>query len=157
MKFNTNEEGGWIIPEGSNITVDIPDYSVIGNYCKIGDYCTIGNGCIIGDGFTIGYDCEIGDYCTIGDYCKFGDCCKFGYGCEIASIKIVKLMTLSNVDGSGRQVKLIFDGENVHIEAGCFFGDVNGFCEKAEKEGKHFYSKIIRNNAFMMLEHYKIS
>jgi hypothetical protein len=64
-------------------------------------------------------------------------------------------MTLSNVDGSGRQIKLIFDGEKIHVEAGCFFGDVNYFCEKAESEGKHFYSKIIRANALAILEHYK--
>jgi hypothetical protein len=64
-------------------------------------------------------------------------------------------MTLSNVDGSGRQIKLIFDGKDVHVEAGCFLGNVNDFCEKAENEGKQFYSKIIRTNALAMLDYYK--
>jgi hypothetical protein len=63
-------------------------------------------------------------------------------------------MTLSNVDGSGRQIKLIFDGKKIHVEAGCFFGNVNDFCEKAESEGKYFYSKILRTNALVMLDYY---
>jgi acetyltransferase-like isoleucine patch superfamily enzyme len=179
MNFEKNERGGWIISAGTEIAADIPEYSNIGNCCKIGDYlkigygCTFGDGCEIGDGCTfgngcrfgdnckIGNDCRFGIVCTFGNHCKFGygceigDCFKFGDGCKIASISIIKMITLSNLDGSGRQIKLIFDEKKIHVEAGCFFGSVNEFCAKAEGEDKHFYSKIIRANASAMLEHYK--
>jgi hypothetical protein len=183
MNFKTNKKGGWIVPPFTVISAwtVVPDSSefgygcTLGYGCTFGNVCTFGSGCTFGNVCTFGYDCKFGYGCKFGNVCTFvndyafGYGCKFGYGCtfgnvctfgndcQINTIKIVKLMTLSNVDDSGRQVKLIFDGRNVHVEAGCFFGNVNDFCEKAESEGKHFYSKMIRANALEILDYYKIS
>ena len=153
---------------------DIPAFSTLGNDCKLGNgctlgnYCKLGNGCTLGDGCTLGNcctfgdccdlgdDCIFGDYCklgndcTFGDYCKLGDYCTLGYelnpgehlqwlGAEVESF-----LTLSNVDGSGRQVKLVKHvNSTVMVEAGCFLGTVDEFVAKAEDEGKLRYARLI--------------
>jgi len=58
-------------------------------------------------------------------------------------VTVLSWLTVSNVDGSGRQIKLVRHAEGVKVEAGCFIGTVPDFCKKAESEGKHRYVKII--------------
>lgn len=135
MDFQRNELGGWIVPDGTTLppgTV-VPSYSYIGNYCTIGNDCTIGDRCRIGNDCTIGYGCSIGNYCTIG------------YGCTWLGVQVYKWLTLANVDGSGRQLKVVVavDG-SVKVEAGCFVGTADEFCKKAAAEGKGTYVAVVR-------------
>jgi NDP-sugar pyrophosphorylase family protein len=168
--FNTNNLGGWIIPAGTEIAAEtgIPSYSeigdgcTIGDRCKIGNYCTIGDRCTIGNYCTIGNDCTIGNYCTIGDGCKIGDDCTIGYGCKIGNyctigdgckigddctwlgVKVKSWLTLANVDGSNRQIKIVRSDEGeIKIEAGCFIGTLDEFIAKAKSEGKLRYVAVI--------------
>ena len=110
MTYETNELGGWIVPDGTTLPpgTGVPSYSTIGNGCTIGDGCTIGN------------------YCTIGDGCTIGN------GCTWLGVQVSKWLTLANVDGSGRQLKVVVavDG-SVKVEAGCFVGTADEFCKKA--------------------------
>ena len=132
--FKTNNLGGWIIPAGTEIAAEteIPRYSEIGNDCTIGDYCTIGNGCTIGDYCTIGNGCTIGNRCTIGD------------GCTWLGLKVKSWLTLANVDGSNRQIKIVKSIEDkIKIEAGCYTGTLDDFLAKAKSEGKLRYVSVI--------------
>ena len=162
--FKTNNLGGWIIPAGTEIAAEtgIPRYSEIGDGCKIGNDCTIGYGCSIGGGCTIGnccsigggckigdcceigYGCTIGDGCKIGNDCTIGDGCTIGYGCTWLGVKVKSWLTLANVDGSNRQIKIVrSDGGEIKIEAGCFIGTLDEFIAKAKSEGKLRYVAVI--------------
>ena len=129
MTYETNELGGWIVPDGTTLPPGavVPSYSYIGNDCTIGDRCRIGNDC------TIGYGCSIGNYCTIG------------YGCTWLGVQVYKWLTLANVDGSGRQLKVVVavDG-SVKVEASCFVGTADEFCKKAAAEGRGTYVAVVR-------------
>ena len=132
--FNTNNLGGWIIPAGTEIAAEtgILSYSEIGDGCTIGDRCTIGHNC------TIGRNCTIGNDCTIGNYCKIG------YGCTWLGVKVKSWLTLANVDGSNRQIKVVrSDEDEIKIEAGCFVGTLDEFIDKAKSEGKFRYVAVI--------------
>ena len=60
-------------------------------------------------------------------------------------------MTMANVDGTGRQIKLVYGTcGNVKVEAGCFCGTVDEFCVKAEGEGKTMYSAVVKAVASTM-------
>ena len=144
--FNTNNLGGWIIPAGTEIAAEtgIPSYSEIGNCCTIGDGCKIGNRCSIGDCCTIGNDCTIGDCCKIGNRCTIGYGCEIGYGCTWLGVKVKSWLTLANVDGSNRQIKIVRSDEGeIKIEAGCFIGTLDEFIAKAKSEGKLRYVAVI--------------
>ena len=126
--FNTNEKGGWIIPAETAVApgTHIPNYSEIGNGCKIGDDCKIGN------------DCEIGDCCEIGNGCKIGDVCIW------LGVKAKSWLTLANIDGSGRQIKVVRSvDDEIKIEAGRFQGVLAEFIDRAKAEGKLRYVSII--------------
>ena len=111
MTYETNELGGWIVPDGTTLPpgTGVPSYSTIGNGCTIGDGCTIGN------------------------------------GCTWLGVQVSKWLTLANVDGSGRQLKVVVavDG-SVKVEAGCFVGTADEFCKKAAAEGKGTYVSVVR-------------
>ena len=114
--LNTNNLGGWIIPAGTEIAAEteIPSYS------------------------------EIGNYCTIGDGYKIGDDCKIGAGCTWLGVKVKSWLTLANVDGSNRQIKIVRSDEGeIKIEAGCFIGTLDEFIAKAKSEGKLRYVAVI--------------
>jgi hypothetical protein len=51
---------------------------------------------------------------------------------------------MSNVDGSGRKINVIVHTEGIKIEAGCFGGTLDEFCEKAVSEGKTRYARVVR-------------
>ena len=165
MNFETNNEGGWIVPANTDIppNTQIPDYSELDNDCTLGDGCELGNGCtlgswcILGDRCKLGNRCILGNHCELGDYCILGSWCMLGNGCELGNrcilenVTVHKFMTLANVDGTGRQILLIKHDGGILVRAGCFVGTVEAFCEKAESEGKHFYSKVIKCNSDLLL------
>ena len=143
--MKTNSKGGWIVTEYETIPHHsvIPDYSELGDGCTLGDRCTLGDGCKIGNGCTLGDECKIGSGCKLGDGCTLGDECKIGDRCTLENLKAVKWCTLGNVDGSGRQILIVWDGTQTKVRAGCFLGTVEAFAEKAASEGKHLYAKMI--------------
>ena len=153
MTYETNELGGWIVPDGTTLPPGavVPSYSYIGDYCTIGNGCTIGNSCRIGNYCTIGYSCTIGNGCRIGYGCSIGNDgtignrCIIGYGCTWLGVQVSKWLTLANVDGSGRQLKVVVavDG-SVKVEAGCFVGTADEFCDRAKDEGKGTYVAVVR-------------
>ena len=53
-------------------------------------------------------------------------------------------MCMSNVDGSGRKINIIVHTGGIKIEAGCFGGTLDRFCEKAAAEGKTRYARVVR-------------
>ena len=135
MTYETNELGGWIVPDGTTL----PPGTVVPSYSYIGNDGTIGHGCTIGNGCRIGYGCSIGNDGTIGNRCIIG------YGCTWLGVQVYKWLTLANVDGSGRQLKVVVavDG-SVKVEAGCFVGTADEFCKKAAAEGKGTYVAVVR-------------
>ena len=82
-------------------------------------------------------DTVIGDGCKIGDDCTIGYDCKIGYGCTWLGVKVKSWLTLANVDGSNRQIKIVRSDEGeIKIEAGCFIGNLDEFIAKSKSEGK---------------------
>lgn len=118
MDFETNDSGGWIVPEGTEIPNDtsIPACSVLGNGC------TLGNGCRLGD------------------------------NCKLEGVVANRWMTLANVDGSGRQILIVTDGESIKVRAGCFIGSPEEFALKARRERKYLYADIIPHAAKSMIK-----
>jgi hypothetical protein len=62
---------------------------------------------------------------------------------------------MDNVDGSGRRVHIYVHTEGILVRAGCFRGTLAEFCEKAAKEGKHFYAKVVEAAALACAEEVK--
>ena len=122
----------------------IGTHATIGKGVTIGRYAKIGRGATIGKGVTIGYSTKIGAHATIGKGVTIGYSTKIGRRLTWCGLKIRAWMCLSNVDGSGRQVKVLVHTEGVSVEAGCFFGTLDEFCAKAESEEKHRYSVVVR-------------
>ena len=114
------------------------DENTLGNWNKLGNCNKLGDGNILGDTTTLGDDNTLGDSNTLGDKLRFGKRLKLS-GC-----KVLALMCLSNVDGSGRKINVIVHTEGIKIEAGCFGGTLDEFCEKATSEGKPRYARVIR-------------
>ena len=133
LEFPRNKRGGWVVPPWAALPdgVVVPPCSEIGNCVKIGDHATIG------------------DEATIGNYVKIGNCVKIGAfvkicrECVIEGVKVKRILTLGNVDGSGRQVLLIWHAGGVLVRAGCFRGTVGEFVARAASEGKHIYAAVI--------------
>jgi hypothetical protein len=54
-------------------------------------------------------------------------------------------INISNVDdGLGREINISVHNGEIKIEAGCFSGTLDEFCEKAESENKKRYSRVVR-------------
>ena len=104
----------------------------------------MGDGWKVGDGWKLGDGCELGAGSKLGDGCKLGAYCTLGEDAVWLGGTVKHWLTLSNVDGSGRQIKAVrhTDGE-VKIEGGCFIGSLDEFVAKAQNEGKSKYVAII--------------
>ena len=96
-------------------------------------------GWIVPDGTTLPPGTVVPSYSYIGNYCTIG------YGCTWLGVQVYKWLTLANVDGSGRQLKVVVavDG-SVKVEAGCFVGTADEFCDRAKDEGKGTYVAVVR-------------
>lgn len=104
-------------------------------------------GWIIPKGANIPSWTVIPDYSELGNFCNFGSCCKFGENISMEGKAVKYFMQSDNIDGSGRRIQFIYDGEDVFIRAACFFGASEEFCDKAAKEGKTVYPRIVRSIA----------
>ena len=169
--FEINENGGWIVPDGTEIWPDtiIPDYSTLGLMCKLGDgctlgykctlgkgctlgvgcklgdECTLGGDCTLGDGCELGYGCKLGDRCTLGDGCELGQECKLGDGCTWLGVKVERFMTAANIPGSGQQVTVVLGSCGaVKVEDCFYFGTADEFCALVESEGGLIYARVVR-------------
>ena len=79
----------------------------------------------------------VGDGCTLGDYCKLGS------DTQWMGVTVQSWLTLANVDGTGRQVKVVKHGGGDRVEVGCFQGTLEEFCAKAAGEGKDRYVRVV--------------
>ena len=115
MQFETNARGGWVIPAYTSIPAhtSIPAWSEIGAYCKLGNSCKIGHGCDL------------------------------GANTQWMGVTVESWLTLANVDGTGRQIKVVKHAKGVRVEAGCFQGTLEDFCIQAASEGKDRYVRVI--------------
>ena len=145
--------GSWVtIGDGSTIG----DGTKIGDRVKIGDGVKIGHSAEIGEGARIGDGVGIGNWGTIGHSVKIGERVEVGYGATIGGgveigdkfscegLKVIDFFTMSNVDGTGRQLHIYVHTEGISVRAGCFIGTLDEFCEKAKKEEKHLYVVTVR-------------
>ena len=114
------------------------DFTEIGDYAEIGDCTRIGKWAKIGNHVEIGKSVEIGEWAIIGDHVKIGD----KFRCE--GLEVIDFFTMSNIDGTGRRIHIYVHTKGITIRAGCFLGTLDEFCEKAEEEGKHLYSRTVR-------------
>ena len=87
---------------------------------------------------------DFGDDNTLGKCNKFGDNLRFGKRLKLSDCKVLALMCMSNVDGSGRKINVIVHTEGIKIEAGCFGGTLDEFCKKATSDGKTRYARVVR-------------
>ena len=115
MQFETNARGGWVIPAYTSI----PAHTSIPAWSEIGAYCTLGNSCTLGHG------------------------CDLGANTQWLGVIVESWLTLANVDGSGRQIKVVKHAEGVRVEAGCFQGTLEDFCTQAASEGKDRYVRVV--------------
>jgi carbonic anhydrase/acetyltransferase-like protein (isoleucine patch superfamily) len=126
-------------------------YTTLGNYTTLGDDATLGNWVTLGDESTLGNNVTLGDYATLGDDAvigrnpRIGAEVKFGKRTTIEGVKLVKHMTMANVDGSGRQIQIYIHTEGILVRAGCFCGSLEEFCTKALSEGKLLYTRVVRS------------
>lgn len=118
--YPLNKRGGWIIPDVAFVVAaEIPALSEVGDRTTFGD------------------ETKFGDETTFGDRTKFGD------ETTIEGVKDARIICLSNVDGSGRQVQIITNGVETKVRAGCFVGTVAEFTKRALDEGKAYYAAIV--------------
>ena len=95
-------------------------------------------GWMVPDNTVIPKSTEIPALSVLGDWCTLGEECTLEGGA------VSRWLTLSNVDGSGRQVLIILrpDGA-VAIRAGCRLCGLEEFVEAALSEGKPYYAAVI--------------
>ena len=115
-----------------------------GNKNTLGDSNTLGNKNTLGDSNTLGNRNTLGNDNTLGNWNTLGNCLRYGERLTVAGVKVRRLMTMANVDGSGRQVLVLAHTEGVKIECGCFSGTLDEFCARADSEGKKRYSRVVR-------------
>ena len=87
---------------------------------------------------------NFGDDNTLGNWNTLGDGFTFGKRLTMEGVKILALMCMSNVDGSGRRLTIMVHTEGIKIRAGCFVGTLDEFCEKAASENKTRYARVVR-------------
>ena len=110
----------------------------------LGNRNTLGNDNTLGDGNTLGDWNMLGDGNTLGNRNTLGNGLRFGRRLQMSGCRVLALMCMSNVDGSGRKINVIVHTEGIKIEAGCFGGSLDEFCAKAESEGKTRYVRVVR-------------
>ena len=94
-------------------------------------------------GSEFGEESKFGAYAKFGAESEFGSGSKFGSGCSYRGFAFKKFMSSANIDGSGRQIKIFSAGKAVMVEAGCFWGTAEEFCNRAKKEGKNTYFNVV--------------
>lgn len=131
----TNEQGGWIIPAGAVVEEkSIPSFSIVGEGTKFG------NGT------------KFGDWTTFGNKTSFGSGTKFGKDTTYSEFPCRKIATMSNIDGTGRQIVCVIGEDLCMIEAGCFWGTLKEFVAKARSEDKLLYASCVSSFCKAMLK-----
>ena len=120
------------------------DFTKFGDEGEIEMSRDYGNYNTLGDDTTLGDDNTLGNDTTLGNWNKLGDGLRFGRRLQMSGCKVLALMCMSNVDGSGRKINIIVHTDGIKVEAGCFGGSLDEFCEKAESEGKTRYVRVVR-------------
>ena len=87
---------------------------------------------------------DFGDWNTMGDWNTLGNFFHHGKRLKMEGVKVLALMCLSNVDGTGRQIIVIVHTDGIKIRAGCFAGTLEEFCDKATAENKTRYARVVR-------------
>lgn len=125
------------------------DDAAFGNGTIIGDSNVFGDGVKFGNNTVLGRDNTIGKPTHIGD--------EFTFGCRLTmdGLKVLKVMHMSNVDGSHRRLTLVFHTKGVRVYAGCFVGTSGEFWKKSIEEGKLLYAKMVRSVVRTMRAHIK--
>ena len=134
------------IGDGANfgIYAKIGDGANFGKYVEIGACASIGNYAKIGDGANFGIYAKIGAHARIGENANFGDGVQVGDKFRCEGLNVIDFFTMSNIDGTGRKIHIYVHAEGITIRAGCFKGELNEFCMKAEDEGKTLYARTVR-------------
>ena len=130
--------------------------NTLGHFNTLGNNNTFGRFSTFGDNNKLGHDNSLGHHNTLGNnntlghdnsfgnFNSFGDSFKHGKRLTSEGVKVIRLMCMSNVDGSGRRIIIYIHTEGILIRAGCFKGSLDEFCAKAESEGKKRYSRVVR-------------
>lgn len=167
--FKVTEFGGWIVPSGTKIPdgTEIPPFSTIGSKCEIGDQCKIGrrsivkqrcrigNDCTIEHGCHIEYRSKLGERCDIGTMCVIGPRVKLGAGCTWHGEEVIDWVSMSNIDRTGRTVKIIMLKSGVLVESGVFIGSMDDYLSKQMLEGNEKGATIIKAVCDAMLTNIK--
>lgn len=167
--FRVTEFGGWIVPSGTTIPdgTEIPPFStigsksVIGNGCKIGrrsivkQRCRIGDDCTIEHGCHIEYRSKLGERCDIGAMCVIGPRVKLGSGCTWHGSEVIDWVSMSNIDKTGRTVKIIMHKSGIFVEAGVFVGSLDDYLSKQAVEGNEKSASIVKAVCDVMMNNNK--
>jgi hypothetical protein len=120
------------------------DRNTLGNWNTLGNRNTLGDDNTLGDRNTLGDDNTLGDRNTLGNWNTLGERFKFGARLIAEGVRVLALMCMSNVDGSGRKLTVFVHTKGIKIRAGCFAGSLEEFCAKASAEGKTRYARVVR-------------
>ena len=140
---NGNKLGNWNTLGNCN---------TLGNGNKLGDDNTLGDGNTLGNCNTLGNWNKLGDDNTLGNGNTLGDGFKFGKRLKIEGVRVLALMNMSNVDGSGRKILIVIHTHGIIVRAGCFVGSLDEFCEKSLSEGKRRYARVVKAAAEALAE-----
>ena len=118
-------------------------YSEFGAESKFGAYSEFDAESKFGECSKFGDNSKFDHGSEFDAYAEFGAYSKFGAGCSYRGFVFEKFMLSANIDGSGRQIKIFSAGKIVMVEAGCFWGTAEEFCNRAKNEGKNIYANIV--------------
>jgi acyl-[acyl carrier protein]--UDP-N-acetylglucosamine O-acyltransferase len=123
------------------------DDNVLGDRNKLRNDSTFGDYNTLGDRNRLGNNTTLGDYNTLGHYSSLGDEFRHGKRFSAEGVKVIKVMTAANIDGSGERIHIYVHTKGVLIVGGGFRGTVDEFCAKATAENKTIYADVVRATA----------
>lgn len=167
QQFELTALGGWNVPSGTEIPAgtEIPPHSNIKSKCIIGDgciigretiirsQCKVGDDCIIEHGCHLHYRCKVGARCQIGTMVSMNARVKLGRDCVWLGVAVQDWVVLSNIDSTGRYVKIIKHGDGFMVEGGEFSGDDAAFVSRAERNGQYKCAIIVQAVIDAMRKH----
>lgn len=69
---------------------------------------------------------------------------KLGPDCVWLGVAVLDWVVLSNIDSTGRYVKIIKHGDGFMVEGGEFAGDDDAFVARAERNGQYKCAMIVQ-------------
>lgn len=118
--------------------------SMFGNKTVFGDGNSFGNNTIFGNHITFGNYTSIGDDTIIGTYPVIGDGFKFGKRLTIDGMKVLKIISMSNVDGAGHKVVLVFHTKGVWVYYCGFEGPLRKFRFNCTQNGSMTMACVVQ-------------